>query len=91
MALCMEQAEKAGSDIRDIESGIENIAEMNIQIASACSEQSSVTEELGRNVENINQSSSEVAEGAKQTAQACHSLSELAVGLQDVVAKFRIA
>ena len=64
---------------------------MSIQIASACSEQSSVTEELNRNVESINVSSNEVAEGAKQTAQACHSLSELATGLQDVVRKFRIA
>ena len=91
MSLCMEQAENAGTNIRTIEQGVGNIANMNTQIASACSEQSSVTEELGRNVESINQSSTEVAEGAQQTAKACHSLSELALGMQDIVAKFRIS
>lgn len=91
MSLCMEQAENAGTSIRTIEQGVGNIANMNTQIASACSEQSSVTEELGRNVESINQSSTEVAEGAQQTAKACHSLSELALGMQDIVAKFRIS
>ena len=88
---CVEQTQEASSSIQHIERNVENIAEMSIQIASACSEQSSVTEELNRNVESINVSSNEVAEGAKQTAQACHSLSELATGLQDVVRKFRIA
>lgn len=91
MSLCMEQAENAGTNIRTIEHGVGNIANMNTQIASACSEQSSVTEELSRNIESINQSSTEVAEGAQQTAKACHSLSELAMGMQDIVAKFRLS
>lgn len=88
---CVAQTQEAGGTIRNIEQRVERIAEMNIQIASACSEQSSVTQELGRNVENINQSSSEVADGSQQTAQACHALSQLAVGMQDTVAKFRLA
>ncbi|NBI55092.1 methyl-accepting chemotaxis protein, partial [Photobacterium alginatilyticum] len=67
------------------------IATMSMQIASACSEQNSVTEELGRNVENISLSSTEVASGAGQTAQACVELSQLAVSLQDNVARFKLA
>lgn len=88
---CVEQTQDAGNSIKNIQSNIENIAYMNMQIASACSEQSSVTQELHRNVETINLSSHEVAEGAKQTATACLSLSELATGLQQEVTKFRLA
>lgn len=91
MEICMEQAEKAGINIRKIEQGVGTIADMSMHIASACSEQSSVTDELNRNVENIHHSTDEVSEGAKQTAMACNSLSELAVGLQDMVVKFRLA
>ncbi|EJG2229334.1 TPA: methyl-accepting chemotaxis protein [Vibrio parahaemolyticus] len=88
---CVEQAQKAGATIEQIEKGADNIAEMSIQIASACSEQSSVTEELHRNVEHINQFSSEVATGSRQTAIACRDLSELAVGLQEIVGQFKTA
>ncbi|NOI64279.1 methyl-accepting chemotaxis protein [Vibrio aestuarianus] len=89
--VCVEQAQNAGATIGQIERSVDNIAEKSIQIASACSEQSSVTEELHRNVEHINQFSSEVATGSRQTAVACRDLSELAVGLQEIVSQFKTA
>ncbi|MFZ3502005.1 methyl-accepting chemotaxis protein [Vibrio harveyi] len=89
--VCVEQAQNAGATIGQIEKSVDNIAEKSIQIASACSEQSSVTEELHRNVEHINQFSSEVATGSRQTAVACRDLSELAVGLQEIVSQFKTA
>ncbi|NOH48368.1 methyl-accepting chemotaxis protein [Vibrio rotiferianus] len=89
--VCVEQAQRAGTTIGHIEHSADNIAEKSIQIASACSEQSSVTEELHRNVEHINQFSSEVATGSRQTAIACQDLSELAVGLQEIVGQFKTA
>lgn len=89
--VCVEQAQRAGTTIGHIEQSADNIAEKSIQIASACSEQSSVTEELHRNVEHINQFSSEVATGSRQTAIACRDLSELAVGLQEIVSQFKTA
>ncbi|MHA2850667.1 methyl-accepting chemotaxis protein [Vibrio harveyi] len=89
--VCVEQAQNAGATIGQIEQSVDNIAEKSIQIASACSEQSSVTEELHRNVEHINQFSSEVATGSRQTAVACRELSELAVGLQEIVSQFKTA
>ncbi|OAN11333.1 chemotaxis protein [Photobacterium jeanii] len=87
---CVEQTELTGSHITQIEGAVNQIASMNMQIASACSEQNSVTEELGRNVENINLSSQEVAAGANQTSQACNELSQLASSLQNVVGRFKI-
>ncbi|GIU51584.1 methyl-accepting chemotaxis protein [Shewanella sairae] len=88
---CSEQASSTGQTIDEIGVSIDNIANMNIQIASACSEQSSVTEELQRNVDNIHQSSIEVAAGSNQTAQACMELSQLAVNLQEIIRQFKVA
>ncbi|MDA0149775.1 methyl-accepting chemotaxis protein [Vibrio sp. LaRot3] len=88
---CNEQSTVTGTTIGDISSSIENIANMNIQIASACSEQSSVSEELQRNVDNIHHSSTEVAAGATQTAQACAELSQLASNMQNIIHRFKVA
>ncbi|MNH06611.1 hypothetical protein D3C79_659840 [compost metagenome] len=62
-----------------------------IQIASACGEQDAVSDELGRNVERINESSNEVAIGADHTARACLELSQLAAGLRQTIGRFRLA
>ena len=66
------------------------IADMALQIASACSEQDAVSEELGRNIVRINESSNAVAQDAYHTTVACHELSQLAARLQQSVAHFRI-
>ncbi len=67
------------------------IADMAIQIASACGEQDAVSDELGRNVARINDSSNEVATGADHTAKACLELSQLASGLRQSMGRFRLA
>ncbi len=86
---CVEQSIGTGEKITAIETAVSQIAEMSTQIASACSEQTSVTEELNRNVANINTSSTEVATGSQQTAQACIELSRLSVGLQTSIGSFK--
>ncbi len=90
IALSVEQGQQTGIKINSIEDNVSKIAEMSMHIASACSEQDSVAEELGRNIENINLSSTEVAEGANQTAQACIELSQLAANLQTTMRYFRV-
>ncbi len=86
---CVEQSVGTGEKITAIEGAVSQIAAMNTQIASACSEQISVTQELNRNVSNINTSSTEVATGAQQTAQACIELSRLSAGLQTSIGSFK--
>ena len=88
---CSAQASTVGGIIKGISCSIEDIANMNIQIASACSEQSSVSEELQRNVENIHHASIEVAAGSTQTAQACVELSQLAANMQTIIQQFKVA
>ncbi|WP_299787443.1 methyl-accepting chemotaxis protein [uncultured Shewanella sp.] len=88
---CVEQTHATGEKISEIEQAVTQIAAMNIQIASACSEQNSVTEDLSRSVETINISSSEAATGAGQTAQSCIELSQLSLGLKSMVDQFKTA
>ncbi|EGR2537764.1 methyl-accepting chemotaxis protein [Vibrio cholerae] len=87
---CVEQGNHSQSLMISIEESIANIADVGTQIASACSEQDSVADELSRNVENIHLASQEVAQGSQQTAQACHELTQLAVSLQDTLRRFKI-
>ncbi|MCS3457624.1 methyl-accepting chemotaxis protein [Aeromonas sp. BIGb0405] len=87
---CVGQSEQTGVGIQQIEEAVAQIADMAIQIASACSEQDAVSDELGRNVERINESSREVATGAEHTAQACLELSQLAAGLKQTIGRFRL-
>ncbi|MDX7758256.1 methyl-accepting chemotaxis protein [Aeromonas hydrophila] len=89
--LCVEQSEQTSNGIQQIEEAVAQIADMAIQIASACGEQDAVSDELGRNVERINESSNEVAVGADHTARACLELSQLAAGLRQTIGRFRLA
>ncbi|ATY81641.1 methyl-accepting chemotaxis protein [Aeromonas veronii] len=88
---CVTQSEQTGTGIQQIEEAVAQIADMAIQIASACGEQDAVSDELGRNVERINESANEVALGADHTARACLELSQLAVGLKQTIGRFRLA
>ncbi|WAG08416.1 methyl-accepting chemotaxis protein [Aeromonas jandaei] len=88
---CVDQSEQTSSGIQQIEEAVAQIADMAIQIASACGEQDAVSDELGRNVERINESANEVALGADHTARACLELSQLAVGLKQTIGRFRLA
>ncbi|MFQ1825949.1 methyl-accepting chemotaxis protein [Aeromonas veronii] len=88
---CVTQSEQTGTGIQQIEEAVAQIADMAIQIASACGEQDAVSDELGRNVERINESANEVAQGADHTARACLELSQLAVGLKQTIGRFRLA
>ncbi|WP_323975833.1 methyl-accepting chemotaxis protein [Aeromonas hydrophila] len=88
---CVEQSEQTSNGIQQIEEAVAQIADMAIQIASACGEQDAVSDELGRNVERINESSNEVAVGADHTARACLELSQLAAGLRQTIGRFRLA
>lgn len=88
---CVSQSEQTSTGIQQIEVAVGQIADMAIQIASACGEQDAVSDELGRNVERINDSSNEVATGADHTARACLELSQLAAGLRQTIGRFRLA
>ena len=88
--LCVEQSVQTGNSIQMIEETMMKVTDTSIQIASACSQQDSVTEELGRNIQSMSLSASEVALGAEQTAQSSVELAQLATTLQTSLSRFKV-
>ena len=88
--VCVEQSVQTGQSIQMIEETMMKVADTGIQIASACSQQDSVTEELGRNIQSMSLSASEVALGADQTAQSSVELAQLATTLQTSLSRFKV-
>lgn len=85
----VDQIESAGYTFTTIVNDVMHINDMNIQIASATEEQSSVAEEINKNVVIINQIAVQSEQGAIQTAQASSELARLALDLQSSSAQFK--
>lgn len=86
----VEQASKTGESLRVITDAVATINDMNTQIASASEEQSSVTEEINRNVSEINRVSEISAESARQTLEASEGLNQLTDELNELVGRFKL-
>ena len=86
----LDVARGAGSALDEIAVAISAINERNLVIASASEEQAQVAREVDRNLMNIRDLSLQSSAGANQTAAASHELSRLAVGLNGMVAKFKV-
>jgi methyl-accepting chemotaxis protein len=86
----VDQAAAAGEALQTINAAVEQISNMNTQIASAAEEQSSVTEEINRSIVSINEVAEQSATGAQQTAQASDDLARLAEQLKGLVGRFKV-
>ncbi|TLP65270.1 methyl-accepting chemotaxis protein [Pseudomonas mosselii] len=82
---------RAGELLASITEGVARISDRNIQIASAAEEQSSVSEDINRNVNEINDLVIQVSAGAQQTAVTSQELARLAEHQQNLVSRFRTA
>ncbi len=87
----VEQTKQASEALAAITRAVSTINEMNIQIASAAEEQSATTEEMNKNIININQLADETANSASQSTKASTELSRLATDLQSLVNQFKIS
>ena len=83
-------ANEAGESLAGIGSAVQNITNMAIQIATAAEEQSSVTEEIDRNLVDINQLAMSTSEGAAKTADASQRLNQLSASLRQLLGRFRV-
>ena len=82
---------EAGKALQSIASVVDNIKNMNLQIATAAEEQSATADEINRNVVNISTFAHETAAGAEQSSQAADELTHLATQLDEVVQRFKVA
>ena len=87
----IERADKAGASLRDIVEISQKVTDMISQIAAASEEQSSASEQISKNVEEINTVTNESAIGTRQIAHAAGDLSRLTDALRHLVENFTIA
>lgn len=83
-------ATQAGEALALITSAVAMINDMAAQIATAAEEQTSVNEEINRNVVNISNISDNTAKEAASTSSASTELAELASELKNQVALFKV-
>ena len=85
------QAKKAAESLEAITRAVTTINEMNAMIASAAEEQTSVAEEMNKNIVNISQLSQDTAGAADQTTAASGELSKLSSALESLVSQFKLS
>ncbi|PAU87345.1 hypothetical protein CK507_11615 [Pseudomonas sp. WN033] len=86
----VSQVALAGNSLESISLAVTSINDMNAQIASAAEQQSSVAEEINRNIVTVSRIGEQTSEGAQQTAATSEELAQLAAQLQGMVQQFRI-
>jgi methyl-accepting chemotaxis protein len=89
-ATSVEQANSAGTALLTITESVAHISDMNTQIATAAEEQSSVAEEINRNIISVSDLGNQTAAGANQTSISSEELSRLATDLQSLVSQFKV-
>ncbi|MGP0172788.1 methyl-accepting chemotaxis protein [Pseudomonas sp. NCHU5208] len=89
-ALVVEYASKASAALEQINSHIGQISDQNIQVATATEEQSSVVEDINRNIVDINELTVGTTHIADQLNQASSDLQALSTQLDSLVARFRL-
>ncbi|WP_432697241.1 methyl-accepting chemotaxis protein [Marinobacterium sp. YM272] len=75
--------------LNTITEGARSIVDMTTQVASATEEQASVAAEVTRNVEVISSIIEQAVQQTEQNADASHSVSQQAHGLEDLMSRFK--
>lgn len=83
-------ANKAGDSLQSINTSVEGISQMNIQIASSTEEQLKVADAIVRDVEDIQRHTQESLEGSHTLERVSNELAELAKTLRSVSSQFRV-
>lgn len=86
----VESAQRTGQSLGAITGQIERISDMNTQVAAATEEQSSVTEEINRNVQGIADLAHATTDEVRACREDCRTLSRLAEDLARQMGKFRL-
>ena len=80
-----EQVADAGRVLEQITAAVATINDMNAMIASAAEEQSSVAEEINRNITNVSEIAEDTSDASRQNVETSRELSALAKHLHGLV------
>ena len=85
------QVESADTGLNLIAERVAHIRDLNAQMAAAANEQSTVTQDVSRNVVNISQLAERTATDAEQTTSVSNTLLQLSAQLETLVQRFRFS
>lgn len=83
-------AEKAGSSLKQIITGAENVADIVSQVAAASEQQSRTSEQISQSIELITNVTQQSAVGVSQIAHAVENLNDLTNNLQKLIQNFKL-
>jgi len=86
----VKQASQTGESLKSITLAVNNISDINAQIASAIEEQSIVAEEINRNVVSVDGLAQRGDDASSNIAAANEQLSQLAENLATLVSQFKL-
>jgi methyl-accepting chemotaxis protein len=87
---CLEKGKSTTKAFEDASSSVNVISDLNTQIAAAAEEQSQVSLEINRNLENIKQVADETAVGARNTNKANKIIVKRVITLNTSLNQFQI-
>lgn len=87
---CVEQANQASAALESITHAITVINDMNMQIASASEQQSTVAEDINKSVVSVKRIAEENAVASNQTSSSSSEIARLAEDLGQLVSQFRV-
>jgi methyl-accepting chemotaxis protein len=85
-----EKVEESAMALGEIAGAIKSIEQMNIQIASAVEQQSAVTEDINRNVNEINDAAERGVQSMHQAQESTGELNEVAGRMHQLVGRFKV-
>lgn len=86
----VEKAQVAHEALKGITDSVAEINDMNSHIATAADEQSSVTDDINRNVSTISTIAEQSAESSAQVKDSSENLAKLSLSLQQELRQFKI-
>ncbi|MBQ4839719.1 methyl-accepting chemotaxis protein [Pseudoalteromonas luteoviolacea] len=78
---CYQKSEQTQQMLDSASDAIEQINDLNTQIATATEQQSMVAVDIDKNINNINELAKETAQGASETADANHNIAKRIIDL----------
>ena len=86
----VEQVNEAGAALEQIAQSMQQLVALNASIASATTQQSTVVEDVNRNVTEAAELARETTDGARETAQAGQHLASLGRQIDELIKRFRV-
>lgn len=86
----LENASLATDAIKEIRTAVSHISDMNASIASAAEEQSTVAEDINRNITDIATAVNQISDTANATAKSAEELAQFSQHLESKIEQFRL-